>query len=233
MDPVLQITYTPEYFGCHRIYLRVELKTQYSPQCVYIDNSPSIINQPKIIEISLLDLADCFTAEFADNMNRCNTFNVEFSIIPCCTDETPEFYDHVVKFAPNPCQTFTIECGAADCNSFNYTDCAGNIIASARVDNLQTINICSLDNPSINPDGNANPVINNAAEDLCCQCKQFNVANLTNFDLNVYFYNCDTLALNTITVAKFPITETFCAASTPWSENVEDSTVTEIGNCPE
>lgn len=169
MAAQLDITYTPQYVGCHRICFRTT-QVQY---CCYLDTSPSVVNTPKTVSLVLEDFVDCLT--FVPQEISCSgTTPVTGYIQPCCSDENSE--DNRVAFTASfistPCTPYQIECeesgigeisiinpgygwpiGVVPTISVNTTGSGSGFLATITMDCLPGDNFCSIDDITIDDPG--------------------------------------------------------------------------------
>jgi hypothetical protein len=102
----ISITYTPNYEGCHRIYFKPETADDY---CMYIDNSSSVIGEPKTTVIELVSyLENCLVPDPI----TCTDFAVDGYVQPCCAAESdlasriPFSFDALT----DKCETYQVYC---------------------------------------------------------------------------------------------------------------------------
>ena len=107
MAAQLDITYTPQYLGCHRICFR----TNQAQYCCYLDTSSSVIGTPKTVSLALDNFAECLVF-VPEEISCTGTTPVTGYIQPCCSDENSN--DNRVAFTASfvstPCTPYTIEC---------------------------------------------------------------------------------------------------------------------------
>jgi len=107
MTPLLTITYTPQYQGCHRVCFRTT-QLQY---CCYLDNSGSTIGTPKTVDIYLSNYTQCLG--FIPSEISCNGDTAVTGYIqPCCSDETSlsNRTAFTATFASTECTSYNILC---------------------------------------------------------------------------------------------------------------------------
>jgi len=107
MTPLLSITYTPQYQGCHRVCFR----TTQQQYCCYLDNTGSVIGTPKTVDIYLSEYAECLA--FIPSEISCNgDTTVTGYIQPCCSDENSlsNRTAFTATFASTECGSYTVEC---------------------------------------------------------------------------------------------------------------------------
>jgi hypothetical protein len=107
MAAQLDITYTPQYVGCHRICFR----TTQAQYCCYLDTSSSVIGTPKTVTLDLENFATCLVF-IPEEISCTGTTPVTGYIQPCCSDENSN--DNRVAFTASfvstPCTSYNIEC---------------------------------------------------------------------------------------------------------------------------
>lgn len=115
----ISITYTPNYLGCHRIYFREDGNPEY---CLYVDDSASVIGEPKTTEIILAgEYEGCITIPEGV---ACNNIPVEGYIQPCCAAEADE--ESKVPFDFNidadTCDSYAVSCQSSGIAFIFMTD---------------------------------------------------------------------------------------------------------------
>lgn len=115
----ITITYTPQYSGCHRIWLKQPASISY---CVYEDLSSSIIDTPKDFVIDVTE--DVLTCLNVQDINCTTTLELEGFIIPCCASEN----DPTMKV------DFTFNAGVVQCKRY-IVECKGSGVRRIDVTN--------------------------------------------------------------------------------------------------
>lgn len=232
-NPLLAITYTPRYNGCHRIFF----KTSEVDYCFYLDESPSVIGIPKTVEIGILDYADCIVT--VPIPVGCKTsITVSGYIQPCCSDinsnQNRVLFNTIYPMVE--CNSYTIECqDPVDCGTFTVPNCSGDDDGTEyelRSDpgSVALINVCSQ--AETGPIGPGYSIqLNNVS--VCCTCKLYNI--VVSSDIDVYYTDCNQ-AIDVVTVQTGPLGVTVCAvAESVWPVNKTDNdfivSITETGDC--
>jgi len=185
----LEINYTPQYTGCHRICLVGQEET-----CCYIDSSLSIVGVSKEV---IIDLADypCIVPP-VDEIS-CEDYSLNGYIQPCCTEE--ESLLNRVSFTASwpiiPCVQYQLECllSGAQCLSFTFTDCSGQYTGPQEGiwggPSVPPAVVCTSDGPPSNTAGNYD--IEPIVPGTCCNCKSYTVTVQVPFIIEIYYTDCD------------------------------------------
>lgn len=106
----ISITYTPNYSGCHRIYIRLVGAPNY---CLFTDDSASTIDEPKTVVISSSENPEFFDCIGTPEEITCiSTTPVEGYIQPCCAAENDMSLAAPFTFnvSSEYCAPFTASC---------------------------------------------------------------------------------------------------------------------------
>jgi hypothetical protein len=232
MIPTIVVTYTPRYSGCHRICF----KTTGAEYCCYQDDSPSVINTAKTVEILLSDYVDCLV-DIPTDLPTCDVaVTVTGYIQPCCSDINSN-QNKVLFVTPfpetTPCTSYFVECSDPDCGTFTVTDCNGEDDGTEyelRSDpgSVTYISVCSGGD---GPIGAGYSIT--FAETSCCVCKLYQVTVISPID--IYYTDCNQ-TIDVISVSDDPVGVTVCAAeNSVWPVNKTDNdfilSITEVGDC--
>lgn len=112
MSVLLTISYTPQTEGCHRIYF----KNSGDTYCEYIDESDSVIGQPKQVTIDLAGYDTCINP-MPVQITCTPNLDITGYIQPCCTEEgslvnTVAF---TAEYSNIICNPYSVECLEKGC----------------------------------------------------------------------------------------------------------------------
>lgn len=120
----ISITYTPNYEGCHRIYFKNVIDTEY---CLYTDGSPSVIGETKTTVIELVGpLEDCIPLDSV----VCTDYEINGYIQPCCAAESDISLRAPFEFTADTakCNTYLVECLASGISAIQISNGADGYI---------------------------------------------------------------------------------------------------------
>lgn len=115
----INVTYTPNYSGCHFIFIK---KTGDIATYEYVDYTPSVIGEEKTTVIEITD--EILEALELLDVPVCSALiNIDLYVYPCCTDfegaGDPINFDASVS---KPCTTYDISCTRAGILSIQIDD---------------------------------------------------------------------------------------------------------------
>jgi hypothetical protein len=106
MPALLNVTYTPNYIGNHRICFR----TTQPSYCCYTDDSASVIGTPKTIVIDLDEFETCL--QDLPVQIGCEGGTVDGYVQPFCVDQGSDLNRvlFTAQFLAEPCTPYRVEC---------------------------------------------------------------------------------------------------------------------------
>lgn len=230
-NPLLTITYTPRYNGCHRIFF----KTSEVDYCLYLDQSPSVVGTPKTVDFSISEYSDCIVT--MPIPVGCETsITVSGYIQPCCSDinsnQNKVFFN--VTYPMDECNSYAIQClDPVDCGKFTVPNCYGEDDGTEYELRYgfpfqEVIRVCSGGDGPVGPG-----YLIQFGAPSCCICKLYNI--VVDTDIDVYYTNCNQ-TIDIVTVQAGALGVTVCAVEeSVWPVNKADHafilSITETGDC--
>jgi hypothetical protein len=103
----LTVTYTPQYEGCHKIWIKLPSDTEY---CKFLDSSASVIGTPKDFDIEVTP--ELLTCLGVSDINCSQSITINGLIIPCCASETDPAARVTFTFnaTVTQCKRYLVEC---------------------------------------------------------------------------------------------------------------------------
>lgn len=189
----LEITYTPQYTGCHRICL-----TYGETTCCYLDYSLTIVGVEKTVIIPLSEY-DCVTPP---GEIGCEGYTLNGYIQPCCTEESSELnrVAFTATWTITPCVQYELQCRliGGQCLPWTFTDCTGAFTGPEEgiwggPGTVPAI-ICSSAGPPNTTGGNYDVV--EITPGTCCSCRSYTVTAEVPFIILIYYTDCTGAFIN-------------------------------------
>jgi len=233
MAVLLEIIYTPRYNGCHRIFF----KTSEPDNCFYLDQSPSIIGTPKVVELYMEDYSDCLVT-IPTPIGCVESTIVSGYIQPCCSDidsnQNRVFFNTIYPMVE--CNSYRIEClDPLGCGTFTVPNCNGEDDGTEYelrygLPFSESFSVCSGGDGPVAPGYN---VQGPEGIPSCCTCKLYNI--VVSSDIDIYYTSCNR-TIDVVTVQTGALGVTVCAIpESIWPVNKDDNafiiSITETGDC--
>jgi hypothetical protein len=118
MPALLNVTYTPNYIGSHRICFR----TTQPSYCCYLDDSASVIGVPKTTVIDLDEFETCL--QDLPSQVGCGDTPLDGYIQPFCVDQGSDLnrVSFTADFPSTPCQPYSVECQVSSVAEIQVSD---------------------------------------------------------------------------------------------------------------
>lgn len=118
MPALLNVTYTPNYIGSHRICFR----TTQPSYCCYLDDSASVIGVPKTTVIDLDEFETCL--QDLPSQVGCGDTPLDGYIQPFCVDQGSDLnrVSFTADFPSTPCQSYSVQCQVSSVAEIQVSD---------------------------------------------------------------------------------------------------------------